>query len=158
MGVRSQDIIWKWRRYVLDISSLLLHTLLSMIATDSDRGREYCIGLTVYRFTNSSITELEVELWKSVIFIFSQFGKVANLIKILLLFITCLCLLLTWQPFSRLKVPLPEKCPNMDFVLVLIWTLFTLCWLIQTILMSRLLNSLDIKYDVAIVIVLAFLV
>ena len=55
------------------------HTGVSAIGTDDNRGGEYCIEFTVCRSINSSFTELEAELLKSLILILCSFDKVANL-------------------------------------------------------------------------------
>ena len=126
------------------ILSSMLHTGVSAVGTDGDRGGEYCIVFTVCKSINSSFTEYEAELLRGLILIFCSFDKVANLAKRLsleisiksLIFVICLYILSILLPFFQ-----------------------TLSQLIQrNISLSRLFNSFDVKYDVAIVILLSVLV
>ena len=91
------------------MSSMLFHTGVSAVGTGDHRGGEYCIEFTVCRSINSSFTEQEAELLKSLILIFCSFDKVANLARRYsldislksLIFVICLYMLSILLPFFR---------------------------------------------------------
>ena len=89
------------------MSSMLFHTGVSAVGTGDHRGGEYCIEFTVCRSINSSFTEQEAELLKSLILINCQVANLARRYSLVislksLIFVICLCMLSILLPFSGL--------------------------------------------------------
>ena len=109
---------------------MLLNSGVSAIGTGGNRAGEYCIESTACRSIKSPLTESKVELLKSLILIFCSFDKVANLAR-------------------RQSLEIPLK--SLTFTICLY---YRYCCFFPDFKLIKI--KYDVKYDVAIVILMIF--